>query len=232
MSQSKMLTKEVIERAKQIHFLDDFRAFMRGSQGLSDEDFNKPVPRIEQLILESKEKDPVVIFYDIMDQAQKEWEAPVPLPVNNDWHHFIVPGVILAAMRNNGYGVTDKDIREGMHRGRSFCGGSCGFAGTCGGAYGVGIVASLINRTTPLHDEERIEAMELVAETLRKIAKHARRCCKRSSFTAIESVVEYLAHKGYPLPLSRIRCNFSTRNRMCLGVRCPYHPQHTSYNGV
>jgi len=228
----KMSMKEIMEKAKTIYFMDDFRAFMRKNvQGFTDEDFKKPVSRIKQLILESKGKDPAKMFYDVFEQVEKEWTLPAPVPVHNEWHHFVVPGVVLASMRNCGYGITDKDIVEGMARGEKFAGGSCGFAGTCGGAYSAGIVASVVGKTTVLHDEERVEIMKLVVETLNKISQHGRRCCKRSSFISIESVVNYLSKK-YILPLSQIECKFSAKNKMCLGKKCPYHKHYKTNQEV
>lgn len=43
--------KEKIREAKQIYFMDDFKAYMRKLQGLTDEDFMESVPRIKEKIL-------------------------------------------------------------------------------------------------------------------------------------------------------------------------------------
>jgi len=223
-----MSMKEMLEKAKQIYIMDDFRAFMRQAQGLSDEDFNEPITVIKEFILGSKEHDPSKMFFSLFDQIEGVWKCDVPIPVNNEWHHFIIPGIVLSCMRNCGYGITQKDIEEGMTRGQRFTGGSCGFMGTCGGAYSVGIVASIINKTTPLHDEERTKIMPVVADTLVAISQIGRRCCKRSSYIAIESAVKYLSTQGYTLPLAELECRFWSKNKMCAGVVCPYHPKASS----
>ena len=124
--------KEKLEEAKRIRRLKEFRAFMRGLHGFTDEDFERVVPKIEDAILRSPLTDPVRMFESVLQGLESIWEKP-PLPLNADWHHFIVPGVLLASLRNCGYPVDEGDIREGLERGRAFLGGSCGFAGTCGG---------------------------------------------------------------------------------------------------
>ena len=218
--------KEKLAEAKKIYFMDDFKKFMRKMQGLTDDDFKKPVPRIIEKILKADETDPLKMFERIMREIDSEWEGASPLPVNSVWHHFIVPGVIMTALRNSGYEIDDRDIEEAISRGQKFVGGSCGFMGTCGGAYSVGIVASMIKKTNPLHDEERSENLHLVAETLMDISKYPRRCCKRSSYMAIEKAVEFLRSHGFEKITSReIMCPWSPQNKMCLGVTCLYFPK-------
>jgi len=215
--------KEKMEEAKKIYFMKDFRSFMRSMQGLTDEDFEKPVTGIKSKILESKETDPMEMFERIMKELVSEWQKSAPLPVNTEWHHFVVPGIVIASLRNAGYSFTDKDIEEAIIRGEKFAGGSCGFMGTCGGAYSVGIIASIVNKTNPLHDEKRSEVMKFVAETLKEIAKYPRRCCKRSSYMAIQKGVKYLRTVGFDkIPDREIKCQWSPQNKMCLGMKCLY----------
>jgi hypothetical protein len=218
--------KEKLAEAKKIYFMDDFKKFMRKMQGLTDDDFKKPVPRIIEKILKANEADPLKMFERIMREVDSEWEGTSPLPTNSDWHHFIVPGVIMTALRNSGYEIDDRDIEEAISRGQKFAGGSCGFMGTCGGAYGLGIVASMIKKTNPLHDEQRSEILRLVAETLMDISKYPRRCCKRSSYMAIEKATGYLRNNGFDkLTIGEIQCHWAPRNKMCLGIRCLYFPK-------
>ena len=216
--------KEKMDEAKKIYYMKEFRSFMRSIQGLTDEDFEEPVPGIRRKILESKEIDPLEIFERIMKELVSEWQKTSPLPVNTEWHHFIVPGVVMASLRNAGYPITDKDIAEAITRGEKFAGGSCGFMGTCGGAYSVGIIASVINKTNPLHDEKRSEIMNVVSDTLKEIAKYPRRCCKRSSYMAIQKAAKYLRSIGFDkIPYrDTIKCSWSAQNKMCLGNKCLY----------
>ncbi|MGQ9665546.1 MAG: DUF5714 domain-containing protein [bacterium] len=215
--------KEKMEEARKIYFMKEFRAVMRNVQGLTDEDFEKPVPGIRRKILDAREIDPLEMFERIMKELVSEWQNPSPLPVNTEWHHFMVPGIVIASLRNAGYPMTDRDVEEAITRGEKFAGGSCGFMGTCGGAYSVGIIASIINKTNPLHDEKRSEIMRSVADTLKEIAKYPRRCCKRSSYMAIQKAVEYLKTVGFDkIPSREIKCRWSAQNKMCLGIKCPY----------
>ncbi len=217
--------KEKMDDAKKIYFEKEFRAHMRGMQGFTDEDFEKAAPIIKQKVIESKEKDPFEMFERILKEVAMEWKKPI-FPVHADWHHYLVPGVILAAMRNCGYEITDKDIFEAMDRGENFPGGSCGFAGTCGGAFSIGIILSIVNKTTPLHEDERATSMRAVIETLDEIAKYPRRCCKRSSYAALEKAVEFLNKLGYnKITIRKITCSWSAGNKMCLGKKCPYYPK-------
>lgn len=214
--------KEKMDDAKKIYFEKEFRAHMRGMQRFSDEDFEKAVSIIKQKVIESKEKDPFKMFEHILKELSLVWKKPT-FPVHADWHHYLVSGVILASMKNCGYQITDRDIIEAMYRGENFPGGSCGFAGTCGGAFSVGIVLSIVNKTTPLHEDERAASMRAVIETLDEIAKYPRRCCKRSSYAALEKAVEFLHKLGYDkISIGKITCSWSSENKMCLGIKCPY----------
>ncbi len=214
--------KEKMAEAKKIYFEKDFRSYMRGMQGFTNEDFEKVIPFIKDKVFKSNEKNPYEIFQRILKETANEWKKPT-FPMHADWHHYLVPGVILAAMKNCGYEITDKDIEEAMYRGENFPGGSCGFAGTCGGAFSVGVVMSIVNKTTPLHVEERADSMQAVIETLNEIKKYPQRCCKRSSYAAIETAVKFLNKKGYDkIELGKINCSWSSENKTCLGVKCPY----------
>jgi len=217
--------KEKMQEARKIYCMEDFRAFMRKTQGLTDEDFQAPVPRIKEKILRASENNPLEMFERIMIEVETEWDRPAPLPVNSEWHHFVVPGVIMSALQNCGYSFADRDVEEAIKRGQKFAGGSCGFMGVCGGANSCGIVLSLIKKTNPLHDEARSENLRLVGEVLKEIALYPRRCCKRSSYIAIEKSVVHLRANGFErLPVSKVVCRWSPNNKMCLGIKCLYYP--------
>ena len=215
--------REIMENAKKIYFVDEYRTFMRGMQGFADEDFERVVPIIKEKILSSEDTDPFEMFERVMKELSSEWNKST-FPVHGDWHHYIVPGVVMASLRNCGYEVSDRDIEEAMARGEKFPGGSCGFAGTCGGAYSVGIILSMVKKTTPIHETERSEIMRAVVDILSEIEKYPRRCCKRSSYIAIEQVVDFLKNMGYEkISCGEIKCLWSSGNRMCLGIKCPYY---------
>jgi hypothetical protein len=218
---------EMKEEAKKTYFWDDFHAITNKIKGMSDEDLDNLAPAIKQFILTSKEKEPIKMFYSVFDEIERIWSLSVPFPMGGGFHHYIVPGVILSSLRNNGYEITNRDIEEGMIRGSKLAAHSCGFTGISGAAHSVGIVASIINRITPMHDE-RSNILAVAAHTLVDISKFQRRCCKRSNLTGIENAVKYLSSQGYRLSLDKIECKFFSRNIECSGKECPYYPKQTA----
>ena len=215
---------EMKEEAKKTYFWDDYHAITNQIKGISDEDLENLAPVIKQFILTSKEKEPLKMFYSVFDEIERIWSLGVPFPIGGGFHHYIVPGVILSCMRNNGYEITDRDIEEGMIRGSKLAAHSCGFTGISGAAHSVGIVASIINRITPMHDEHG-GILAVATDTLIEISKFRKRCCKRSNLTGIKNAVKYLSSLGYTLPLDKIECRFFSGNGECSGEECPYYPR-------
>jgi hypothetical protein len=216
--------KMMKEEAKKTHYWDDFHAITNRIKGISDEDLNNIAPAIKQYIFASKEKDPVKMFNSVFDEIDRIWSLNVPFPIGGAFHHYILPGIILSCLRNNGYEITDRDIEEGMKRGSMLAAHSCGFTGISGSAHAVGIVVSIVKRITPMHDE-RGGILAVAAETLSEISKFQKRCCKRSNLTGIKNAVKYLSSQGYTLPLDTIECRFFSGNSECSGEECPYYPK-------
>jgi hypothetical protein len=219
--------KEMMKKSESLYYAKDFREFMRSMQQCTDEDFKEKVPEIKEMITNSNETNPLLMFEMVMSAVEQSWDKPTPLPTNNEYHHFVIPGVIIASLKNLGYAFTTKDIEEGLTRGEKFAGGSCGFAGICGGANSFGIVLSIVNKTNPIHDHNRSEIMRLTADVLSKISNYERRCCKRSSYQAFESTVAYLQSNGFPdIAIGKVECQWNTKNKTCMGNRCPYFPKN------
>ena len=216
--------KMMKEEAKKTPYWDYYHAITNQIKGISDEDLNNIAPAIKQFILTSKEKEPVKMFNSVFDEVERTWSLNVPFPIGGVFHHYILPGVVLSCLRNSGYAITDRDIEEGMKRGSMLASHSCGFTGISGAAHGIGIVASIVNRITPMHDE-RGSILAVAADTLIEISKFQRRCCKRSNLTGIKNAVKYLSSKGYALPLDEIECRFFSGNSECSGEECPYYPK-------
>jgi hypothetical protein len=144
-------------------------------------------------------------------------------------HHFLVAAVLLAAFHNRTNAekgeVTEK-IKEARKRAGEVKGGFCGFQGACGAAIGTGIFMSLVTGATPLSDRERKLSNLITAECLRVIAeKGGARCCKRESFLAIITAVEFVRREfGVVLPVEPpIPCAFTALNRECLRERCSFY---------
>jgi hypothetical protein len=143
-------------------------------------------------------------------------------------HHFLVPAVLLAAFYispdTEEVDVAEK-IREARKRAEDVKGGFCGFQGACGAAIGAGIFMSLVTGATPLSDRERKLSNLITADCLRVIAENGgARCCKRESFHAIITAVEFVRRElGIVLPVEMTTCcSFTGRNRECLRQRCGF----------
>jgi hypothetical protein len=144
-------------------------------------------------------------------------------------HHFLVPAVLLASYYNSPdaekVDVAEK-ILQARNRAEDVKGGFCGFQGACGAAIGAGIFMSLVTGATPLSDRERKLSNMITAECLRVIAENGgARCCKRESFYAIITAVEFVRRElGVVLPVEMPgSCSFTDRNRECLRDRCGFY---------
>jgi len=217
--------KEIMAEAKKIYFRGPFMQFLWKARGITEDDLKKLVKEMKDLILSSSECNPYTLLFNVLTKCEESWPAHTSMPIHGEWHHILVPGVVLTTMRNSDYQISDQDIMEGIQRGEM---GkvSCGFSGTCGGANGVGIVAAIVKRSTPLHDEERQEIMQLVANSQQEISRIMRRCCKRSTYMGIKIAAKYLARLGYNLQAVEIICPYSSKNDMCAREQCPYYPGH------
>lgn len=219
-----MSEKEIIAEAKKIYFRSQYMQFLREARGITEDDLKKLVKKMKELILSSKEKNPYTLFFNVLTKCEEIWPTHTSMPLHGEWHHILVPGVVLTAMRNSHYPISDREIMEGIERGEM---GkvSCGFSGTCGAANGVGIVAAIVKKSTPHHDEERQEIMRLVANSQQEISQIMRRCCKRSTYIGIKIALNYLTQLGYNLQGEEIICPYSSKNSRCAGEQCPYHPR-------
>ena len=63
-------------------------------------------------------------------------------------HHSLVPAVILTALRNNGYNISQQ-IDTAIERGKTVIGGH-GIYGACGTGVGAGIALSILMESNPL----------------------------------------------------------------------------------
>jgi hypothetical protein len=173
---------------------------------------------IEQQCLTSDATRPLDLAVELMRHPGVAMHGPE--------HHFLVPAVLLTAYYNlkQQADLKEQKVREARQRARSVVGGSCGFHGACGSAIGVGIFVSLVTDATPMSGEEWGLCNTATAQALTRIAERGGpRCCKRNTFLALESGVEFsCAHLGQVLPKGSVSCGFSRLNRECRGVKCEY----------
>lgn len=171
---------------------------------------------MEQLLLKSKEKNPIRLAEMIFDMPTMEMHGPE--------HHSMVPAVLETAGQNI-TGIRDENrIKEAIKRGKDIKGGSCGFLGSCGACVGTGIAESLYLGATPKSKAERGRAMLATSKALAAVSElGGPRCCKRDSITSIRTYMNmkdrYDGVEDYPFS-----CKYSRNNPDCLTFDCPYFP--------
>jgi len=193
--------------------------------------YEKFMPTIFKVVLERTEKDPIVMFENTVQDLRKQWNITERMPVNGPWHHTIIPGILIAALRNNGYSFNDEDVKEALYRGHMVPAAACGFLGTCGCAVGVGVAVSVVMGSTPLHYKERSKSLSSAAEAIRRVSVggggEKGHCCTKSAYIAIPYAVTVLGELGYkvpsPMPREMVgRCKVSALNKRCHKERCMY----------
>ncbi|MDD2271043.1 MAG: DUF5714 domain-containing protein [Desulfuromonadaceae bacterium] len=174
---------------------------------------------IEHLCSAATGVDPITLFNEIRQHPS--------IPLHGPQYHAIVPGVLLACLRNAGTPLTAEQLRSAIQRGGEVSGGSCGYMGVCGAATGTGIAFSVLLEATPLKATARQTVQKVVQQVLAEIAGHeAARCCQRDCWIALRSGMA-LAAELWETPLPTVQpfaCSQIARNKECLGVKCPLWP--------
>jgi SAM-dependent methyltransferase len=171
---------------------------------------------IHSVCLNSREKDMIALMERIRNHPA--------MPMHGPEHHALVPGVILAAYRNNGGKISNDIIATGIDRGRKIPGGACGFWGCCGAAVGAGIAVALLIESTPLRANERQRSLAFTTNILAEIAKvKGGRCCQREAWVALTQVSRLSEDfLGIALPAkATLRCHQYEKNRECVHSSCP-----------
>jgi MoaA/NifB/PqqE/SkfB family radical SAM enzyme/ubiquinone/menaquinone biosynthesis C-methylase UbiE len=171
---------------------------------------------IRSICLHSKEKDMIALMNRIRNHPA--------IPMHGPEHHALVPGVMLAAFRNNSGPIDQDIISTGIDRGSTVPGGVCGFWGCCGAAVGAGIAAALIAESTPLKAEERQQALLFTSEILAEISRiKGGRCCQRETWMTLTHASR-LSEKffGTILPAEmELHCQQYEKNQECIYASCP-----------
>lgn len=148
-------------------------------------------------------------------------------PVHGVWHHALVGEILLISLRNAGYAVADELIDEVIDRGRQIPGGACGFLGTCGALASAASAYAILVGSTPVASERREKLIEFSAKLWARLAEiGGSRCCKKSSYAALEVARDEFAELGLGLPEEEFehRCPFFAANQTCDGKDCVYFP--------
>ena len=174
---------------------------------------------IEHLCQSSTTTDAIALFSSIRQHPT--------MPIHGPQYHALVPGVLLACLRNAGHPVTDEQLHVAIGRGGDINGGSCGFWGVCGAAIGIGIGFSVLLEATPVKADERQTAQRIVHQVLDEIASYqAARCCQRDCWIALRTGMRFAAER-WNLEIEKIEpfaCTQMARNQECLGMECPLWP--------
>ncbi len=148
------------------------------------------------------------------------------LAVHGVWHHVLVGEVLFVALRNAGYAISEELIDEIIDRGRQIPRGSCGFLGTCGALTSAISACAILTGATPVASEARARTLRFAAKLTSRLAElNGSRCCKKSSYLALQLAREEFAALGFELPAEAFagRCRSSAENETCDGSDCPFH---------
>ena len=173
---------------------------------------------IIDICLSETSKNPIEIIRRMMAQPFCHMHGPE--------HHVMVGSALLTAYKNAG-GEIDlpEALLEMMNRGKAVPGGVCGFWGACGAGISTGMFISIISGATPLKNEPWGLANKMTSKALDAIGSiGGPRCCKRDSYIAIISAIDYVA-ENFNIQMEKpvIKCIHSDKNNQCIKERCPFH---------
>jgi len=149
-------------------------------------------------------------------------------PVHGVWHHALIGEILLVCLRNAGHPITDDLIDEVIDRGRQIPGGSCGFLGVCGALASAASAYSILLGSTPVATAPRERLLVFSEKLFARLSKiGGSRCCKKSSYAALEVARDEFADLGFELPEEEFegRCPFLASNDTCDGEACVFFPQ-------
>lgn len=183
-----------------------------------DDCHTRGIDAIIGICLSTDSRDPVEIIRMMMAEPFCHMHGPE--------HHVMVGSALLTAYRNSG-GEIDLEgaLLEMQSRGRNVPGGVCGFWGACGAGISAGMFISIISKASPLTEESWGLSNRMTSRALDEIGKiGGPRCCKRDSYTAILSAIDYVReHFGIGMERRVPTCIHSGVNNQCIGSRCPYY---------
>lgn len=183
--------------------------------------------RIIGLCLEEKAKDPVYLIEKMMSQPFCHMHGPE--------HHVMAGAALLTAYKNAGGDLDLPDaLLEMSNRGKSVPGGACGFWGACGAGISSGMFVSILSKSTPLAEEPYALSHKMTSASLGRIGEiGGPRCCKRNSFLAILSAVDFVEqYFGIKMEKHEIVCDFSHKNNQCIGSRCPFSKEKAKEKNI
>lgn len=174
---------------------------------------------IKRDIVEYTSNNPVAIVKKMMLKDYVNVHGPE--------HHFLDGAAFATAIKNAGGDFNlDECLNELENRAAKMPGAMCAYWGVCGSTASVAAVLSIIHKTNPLStDEYYKDNMEFTSEVLSQMSKiGGARCCKRNAFLSLSYGVKFVKEKyGIEMETSDIICEFSQKNKQCLGNGCPFY---------
>lgn len=165
------------------------------------------------------EKNPVAIALKIMQNDFVNIHGPE--------HHFLDGAAFLTAFKNAGGSIDlERCLDELAKRAMQMPGAMCGYWGVCCSVASIGAALSIIHGTSPLSDDEYYKHnMEYTAAVLADMSKlGSARCCMRNAFLSLTHAVKFVKEKyNIQMEIDNIICEFSQKNKQCLGNKCPFH---------
>ena len=176
---------------------------------------------IKNICLNTKSQNPIEIAMSIMNHSDINMHGPE--------HHVLDGASLLTAIYNsNPTFHLEEALDELIVRGKLMPGATCGKWGVCGSVASVGAALSIIHNTGPLsNDEYYQDHMELTSKILEKMSRiGGPRCCKRNAFLSLSTAIEFVKEKyNINLESQNITCHYTSHNKQCIGLRCPYFKQ-------
>ena len=179
----------------------------------------KGMDALAGLCLRETSSDPIAIIEKMMDMPFCHMHGPE--------HHVMVGSALLTACKNAGGDFNLSDALTNMYRrGKAVPGGVCGNWGACGAAISSGIFLSIITNSSPLANEAWRLSNLMTSASLKNIGEiGGPRCCKRNSYTAILTAIDYVRDNlGIAMEKNFPTCSRCSQNNQCIGKRCPYSP--------
>jgi hypothetical protein len=174
---------------------------------------------VRGVCLSAETTDPWAVALEIMRLPAVNLHGPE--------HHVIIGSALMTAY-SNATGTRDKLAKSlGIieKRGTKVPGGTCGFWGACGAGLGAGIFLAVVTESTPLSADTYGLCNRLTARCLAAIGEvGGPRCCKRNVGIALRETVAFLREElGVALTEPAIACEFSGKNRECIGKKCAWN---------
>lgn len=172
-----------------------------------------------ELALNSNKKNPLELAEDIVYLSS--------IPMLGCEHAWATAGALLSALRNNGYSISDEQIKEAINRTkRQAISAFCGLTGVCGIAPAIGAVFSVILDAACPKDKETATTMLVVSKVIEAISMETGpSCCKnfmRTGLALSSNLIEEYLKISLPLQLI-IVCQDSQRHpHGCRESQCRY----------